>query len=127
MDSGAGDNVISPDDVLEQTVFESVGSKKGENFFSATGELIPNLGDIRMPMVVREGTTRGAAQHAKAVGTAKTICQAGHTVVFDEQGSFIVDKPTGEINTTMANSMLGEWVPPGYHGEDCKQGIGRHP
>ena len=32
VDSGACDNVISPDDVPEQTVFESVGSKKGENF-----------------------------------------------------------------------------------------------
>ena len=31
VDSGACDNVMSPDDVPEQTVFESVGSKKGEN------------------------------------------------------------------------------------------------
>ena len=53
VDSGACDNVISPDDVPEQTVFESVGSKKGENFFSATGEPIPNLKNIKMPMVAK--------------------------------------------------------------------------
>ena len=30
VDSGACDNVISPDDVPERTVFESAGSEKGE-------------------------------------------------------------------------------------------------
>ena len=102
VDSGACDNVISPDDVPEQTVFESVGSKKGENFFSATGEPIPNLGDIKMPMVMCEGTTRGmlmrAAPVSKPLASVKRKSQAGHTVVFDEQGSFIVNKSTGEIN-----------------------------
>ena len=67
VDSGACDNVISPDDVPEQTVLQSVGSKKGENFFSATGEPIPNLRDIKMPMVMREGTTRGMLMRAALV------------------------------------------------------------
>ena len=39
VDSGACDNVISPDDVPELTVFESVGSNKGEIFFAATSSI----------------------------------------------------------------------------------------
>ena len=123
------------DDVPEQTVNESVGSKKGEHFFSATGEPIPNLGDITMPMVMREGTTRGmlmrGAPVSKPLASVKRLCQAGHTVVFDEQGSFIVNRSTGEINWLRdddGNCMLDAWIPPpGYLGDDCKQGFGKHP
>ena len=88
-----------------------------------------------MPMVMREGTTRGmlmrAAPVSKPLASVKRICQAGHIAVFDEQGSFIVNKSTGEINWLRdddGNYMLDAWIPPpGYFGEDCKQGFGRHP
>ena len=129
VDSGACDNVMSPDDVPEQTVFESVGSKKGEHFFSATGKPIPSLGDIMMPMVMREGTryVDVGCTCVKAVGICEENMPRSHTVVFDEQESFIVNKSTGEINWLRdddGNCMLDAWVPPpGYHGEDCKQGF----
>ena len=88
-----------------------------------------------MPMVIREGTTRGmlirAALVSKPLASVKITCQARHIVVFDEHGSFIVDKSTGEINWLRdddGNCMLDAWVPPpGYPGEDCKRGFGRHP
>ena len=119
VDSGACDNVISPDDVPEQTIVESEGSRKGECFFSATGEPIPNLGDIRLPMIMREGTSRGmlmrAAPVSKPLASVKKICQAGHTVVFDESGSYVVNKASGEVNWLReddGNYMLDAWVPP---------------
>ena len=119
VDSGACDNVISPDDVPEQKVMESSGSKKGENFYSATGEPIPNLGDIKLPMIMREGTSRGmlmkAAPVSKPLASVKKICQAGHAVIFDEEGSFIINKTTGEMNWMReddGNYMLDAWVPP---------------
>ena len=34
----------------------------------------------------------------KALGSVKRITKAGHRVVFDEDGSFIVNKATGEVN-----------------------------
>ena len=34
----------------------------------------------------------------KPLVSVKKICQAGHTVVFDDEGSFIVNKNTGEVN-----------------------------
>ena len=119
VDSGACDNVISPDDVPEQKVMESSGSKKGENFYSATGEPIPNLGDIKLPMIMREGTSRGmlmkAAPVSKPLASVKKICQAGHAVIFDEEGSYIINKTTGEMNWMReddGNYMLDAWVPP---------------
>ena len=135
VDSGACDNVISPDDVPEQTVLESVGSKKGENFYSATGEPIPNLGDIKLPMIMREGTARGmlmrAAPVSKPLASVKKICQAGHTVIFDDEGSFIINKSTGEVNWMReddGNYMLDAWVPPpGSNHEDPNQAFRRQP
>jgi hypothetical protein len=135
VDSGACDNVISPDDVPEQPVVESVGSKKGENFYSATGEPIPNLGDIKLPLITREGTARGmlmrAAPVSKPLASVKKICQAGHTVIFDEEGSYIINKANGEINWMReddGNYMLDAWVPPlGFSPTDPCQGFRRQP
>jgi len=131
VDSGACDNVISPDDVPEQQVMESSASKKGENFYSATGEPIPNLGDIKLPMIMREGTSRGmlmrAAPVSKPLASVKKICQAGHAVVFDDEGSFIINKTTGEMNWMReddGNYMLDAWVPPP---ESSNEGFIRQP
>ena len=135
VDSGACDNVISPDDVPEQPVVESAASKKGENFYSATGEPIPNLGDIKLPMITREGTARGmlmrAAPVSKPLASVKRICQAGHAVIFDEEGSYIINKANGEVNWMReddGNYMLDAWVPPpGFSPTDPGLGFRRQP
>ena len=57
VDSGACDNVISLDNVPEQTAVEFVGSKKGEHFYFATGRPIPNL-THQVPMIMLERTAR---------------------------------------------------------------------
>ena len=58
--------LISLDNVPEQTAVESVGSKKGEHFYSATGEPIPNL-THQVPMIMLEGTARGILMCAALV------------------------------------------------------------
>ena len=35
---------------------------------------------------------------AHALGSVKRMCQAGHRVVFDDDGSYIENKYTGEVN-----------------------------
>ena len=43
------------------------------------------------------------------------MTNAGHLVMFDEEGSFIMNKTTGEINMLReddGNYMLDVWVPP---------------
>ena len=118
IDSGACDSVISPEHVPDHEVHESVESGRGENFQSATGEPIPDLGDLRLPLHMREGTVRGMVMKAspvtKPLGSVKKICQAGHTVVFDDEGSFIMIKNAGEVNWLReedGNYMLDAWVP----------------
>ena len=52
---------------------------------------------------------------AKPLGSLKKICQAGHVVVFDEEGSYIYNKATQEINWMRednGNYMLDVWLPP---------------
>ena len=34
----------------------------------------------------------------KPLGSVQKICQASHTVVFDDEGSFIMNKNTGEVD-----------------------------
>ena len=102
VDSGACDSVIDPEDVPEYPPVETKASIGGLAYASATGDEIPNLGEIKLPFSTREGTLRGmtvqAAPVAKPLGSVMRICQAGHMVVFDSEQSYIVNKKTGEMN-----------------------------
>ena len=51
----------------------------------------------------------------KPLGSVQRICAAGHTVVFDSEGSYIINKQTGELNwlrNDNGNFMLDVWDPP---------------
>ena len=51
----------------------------------------------------------------KRLGSVKRICAAGHRVVFDEDGSYIENKSTGEVNILRednGNYMLDMWIVP---------------
>ena len=52
---------------------------------------------------------------SKPLASVKKICQAGHVVWFDEGGSFIFNKATGECNALReeaGNYMLDVYIPP---------------
>ena len=122
VDSGACDRVADPTQ-LPCEVCETAASKAGSNFASATGEPIPNMGEMKVPLMTREGTCRSmrvtAAPVTKPLASVKKICQAGHKVVFDEEGSYIVHKVTGEVNALReedGNYMLDMWVMPSSQG-----------
>jgi hypothetical protein len=120
VDSGACENVIDAnEEVPNYPVVEGKAARMGVKYASATGEEIPNLGEITIPMVTMEGSRRKmkmqAAEVSKPLASVKRICEAGHTVVFDEDGSFMYNKTTGEINyfrEESGNYMLDVWVPP---------------
>ena len=66
---------------------------------------------------MREGTARGMVMKAflvtKPLGSVKKICQEGHTVVFDDEESFM-NKNIGEVKwlgEEDGNYMLDAWVP----------------
>ena len=118
VDSGACDSVADPEQ-MPCTVNETPASRSGANFASATGEPIPNLGEMKLPLMMREGTCRSmkvtAAPVTKPLASVKKICQAGHRVVFDDDGSYIVNKTTGEVNLLReeeGNYMLDMWIMP---------------
>ena len=88
--------------VTDYPILETDKSRSGACYASATGEPIPNLGEQKLPFATKEGSMRAmtfqAAPVAKPLGSVKRICQAGHYVIFDENGSYIANKTTGELN-----------------------------
>ena len=119
MDSGASDSVINPKDIPGIELMETEASRAGEEFSSATDEPIPNLGEVRFPMYTREGTLKGMTMQGAPVsnplGSVKKTCQQRHIVVFDDDGSFIYNKDTGETNILResgGNYLLDVWIPP---------------
>ena len=134
VDSGACDNVIPPQELpgYEDRIEETKASKNGEDFVSASGDVIPNYGEVKVPVVTREMTMRGmlfqAAGVAKPLGSVKKMLMAGHRVVFDSEMSFILNKATGETNVLREEDgkfLLDVWVPPPEVAEAA--GFARHP
>ena len=39
-----------------------------------------------------------AAPVDRALGSVKRMCSSGHMVVFDDDGSYVLNKMTGEVN-----------------------------
>eukprot|EP00972_Heterocapsa_arctica_P099772 14718184-Heterocapsa_arctica.AAC.1 len=85
-------------------MLQSVGTVEGEAFRRsvqyevATGAVIPNLGESDSSRSTRTGPCEGC-EHcdvSKALLSVKRAMQAGNRVVFDDDGSFVEDKVTGE-------------------------------
>ena len=134
VDSGACDNVIPPQELpgYEDRIGDTPASRNGDDFVSASGDTIPNYGELKVPVVTRELTARGmtfqAAGVAKPLGSVKRMLQAGHRVVFDPEMSYIQNTSTGEMNFLReedGNFMLDVWVPPPAVAEAA--GFTRHP
>ena len=119
MDSAASASVIPLDVADGYALEESEGSKADQFWTSATGELIPNLGQRTLACLTREGTIRSmtyqAAQVEKPLNAVCDLMRCKHTVVFDDEGSFMKNKETGEINWLRkenGNFMLDIWALP---------------
>ena len=70
-------------------------------------------------MITRESTVRGmvftGAPVSRPLASVKRLCSAGHAVVFDDDGSYIMNKSKGEINILReedGNYMFDVWIPP---------------
>ena len=118
IDSGAAETVIPHTLILHHPIRATKKSLAGVTYASATNEPIPNLGEQQLPLVTQERSLRlmtfQAAPVAKLLGSVRKICAARHRVVFDDEGSYIQNKDTGEINWLReenGNYMLDVWVP----------------
>ena len=120
IDSGAAETVIPYKQIKGYAVQETEDSKEGICYASATSDPIPNMGEQTLPLQTAEGTWRSmrfqAAPVERPLGSVMRICAAGHRVVFDaEEGSYILNKTTGEINWLRednGNYVMDTWVLP---------------
>ena len=104
--------------MTEYAIDQTEKSRAVVCYASATGEPIQNLGEQKLPLAIVEGSLRAmtfqVAPVAKPLGSVQRICAAGHTVVFDSEGSYILNKQTEELNwprNDNGNFMLDIWVP----------------
>ena len=117
VDSGATETVVGDDMLTSIETKESWGSKKGVEYEVANGDTIPNLGEKKFNGVTESGITRNLTAQVcevnKALLSVKKIISAGNRVTFDEDGSFIEDKNTGErmwLREEGGMFMLKMWV-----------------
>jgi hypothetical protein len=113
--------------VKSHPIQETDASRNGLNYASATGDPIPNLGEQKLPLMTQEGSLRAmtfqAAPVDRPLGSVKRMCSSGHLVVFDDDGSYVLNKLTGEVNWMReenGNYIMDLWVMP-----NGGQGFGR--
>ena len=80
VESRAAESVLSHMLIQDRPIRETWASKNGLNYISATGDPIPNLGEQRLPLITREGSTRSmtlqAAPVDRPLGSVKRMRQA---------------------------------------------------
>ena len=119
VDSGAAETVIPHMLVQDHPIRETNASRSGLNYASATGDPIPNLGEQKLPLLTQEGSLRAmtfqAAPVDRALGSVQRMCSSGHMVVFDSEGSYILNKLTNEVNWMReenGNYVMDLWIMP---------------
>ena len=100
VDSGATETVMGEDMLTEIEIKPGMASKRGVKYEVANGTRIPNLGERNFVAHSEEGAARTITAQVcdvnKALLSVKKVVGAGNRVVFDDSGSFIEDKRSGE-------------------------------
>jgi len=117
VDSGATETVLNDDMLTSVETVEGEACKRGVQYEVASGGLIPNIGEKRFVAVSDSGMKRRMRAQVCDVNkallsVAKTV-KAGNRVVFDDAGSYIEDKQTGErmyLEERAGMYMLKLWV-----------------
>ena len=117
VDSAATETVIGEDMLSRVAMKQGPAYKRGVEYEVANGVRIPNLGEKSFRAVSEENVERSITAQVcevnKALLSVQKVMKAGNRIVFDEEGSYIEDKGTGEImNLRQENGMflLKVWV-----------------
>ena len=101
IDSGAAENVAPPTVGKGFAIVESAGSKRGQQYITADGSRIPNLGQKAIIAETAEGNlfTLGfqMANVTKPLASVGRMCDAGNSVVFGPRGGYIQNMQTGQV------------------------------
>ena len=91
--------------------------KKGVRCEVANGSQIPNLGERQFLGIPEEGGRRGVVAQIcaanKNVMSVSKVAKQGNRIVFDDDGSYIEDKSSGEriwMHKVDGMYMLKMWV-----------------
>jgi hypothetical protein len=100
IDSGAAETVIPKKWCENHQMKASWGSQNGVFYTAANGETIDNEGEKTLTMATKDWQTRQmtfqVADVSKALGSVSKICSNGNRCVFDDEGSYIQNKLSGE-------------------------------
>ena len=101
MDSGAVDSVAPSTMAPGVSIVPSPGSRRGQNYLSASNERIPNLGQQTLEIQTEEGADTTAtfqiADVARPLNPAGKMCDQGKRVMFGKRGCVIWDIATGQM------------------------------
>ena len=122
VDSGAGETVMAEDELPQVETKESWGSKRGQSYEVANGDEIPNQGEKKFVGYMatvegRESEGRGVTAQVcdvhRPLMSVKKMCKSGHRVIFDEEGSYVENKESGEqlrILEEDGEYLLDVWI-----------------
>ena len=130
---------MAEDDLPEVPTKESWGSKHGQSYEVANGEEIDNLGE--KSFVAHMATTSGGDSGGKGITaqicnvhrplmSVKKICKAGYRIIFDDEGSYVEDKATGEtmrVTEEDCEYIMDVWVKTDEQGDSTFGGQVRSP
>jgi hypothetical protein len=101
VDSGATETVMSEDMLMSIALTESIAMKQGVTYEVANGIRIANLGEKRFEGVTEDGGVKNITAQVcsvnKALLSVSKAVKAGNRVIFDDEGSYIENKVTGEV------------------------------
>jgi len=124
MDSGCGVSVAPPGMCPAYPIAESEGSRRGQEFMSASEDTMPNLGEQKLEVVLDSGKSTSIkyqiADVSRALNAVTEICDAGHPdhgnhVIFGRRGGMIVNLETGRRTPFQREGniyCLDYWVKP---------------
>ena len=119
IDSGATVPVMPPGAAACYPVMPGKASRAGVTYEVANGQELPNLGEKFIAVLTSEGTVRGhlsqVADVSKPLQSVRAMMQSNHQVIFDDEGSYSINKQTGEINKIEddgINFKMIQWIIP---------------
>ena len=100
LDSGAADSVAPPTLAPQVEITESLGSKRGQCYVSASAGRVPNMGQKVLNVQTNEGKDTTVlyqiAEVSRPLTSVSATCEKGNWVVYTPEGGFIHNCQTQE-------------------------------
>ena len=117
VDSGATESVCPLSELSTVPTVEGSASRRGVKYEVASGHQVPNEGEKRFVAMTEEGAEKGLTLQVcdvtQGLLSVSKMMKAGNRVIFDEEGSYIQNKATGDRTWMTERSgmhVLKLWV-----------------